>query len=98
MAKKGYMDTPETLKAAILAMQEKITTHESEFFTAPLTINAEMGDGRTITRANPLVQEYRALVKDYSVALKAYKEIAGAGTAVESDKLNDIRARLKVLA
>ena len=74
--KKTYKDTPETLLTAILAMQEKLISLRDEFESADLTYDAEMGDGRVITRANPFVQEYRALVKDFGTALKTYREIA----------------------
>lgn len=75
MAGKTYKDTPETLLGAILAMQNKLVELRDDFESAKLTYEAEMGDGRIITRANPFVQEYRALVKDFGVALRAYKEI-----------------------
>lgn len=96
MAKKTTAETPETLLSAILAMQKKITEMIPEFETAELTYTAEMGDGREIIRANPLVQEFRALVKDYSVALKAYKEISDGQSVTENSQLTDIRSRFKV--
>ena len=83
MAKKTYKDTPETLLSAILVMQDKILSLEDEFRAAELTFDAEMGDGRIISRANPFVQEYRALVKDFGAALKGYKEMAPMDDANE---------------
>ena len=80
---KTYKDTPETL------LRDK-------FESAELTYDAEMGDGRTITRANPFVQEYRALVKDFGVALKTYSEISGASEE-PSQTLEDFRAKFKVV-
>lgn len=74
--KKTYEDTPETLLVTILAMQKKLIDLRDEFESTDLTYDAEMGDGRVITRANPFVQEYRALVKDFGIALKTYREIA----------------------
>ena len=96
MAKKTTADTPETVLSAIQAMQKKITDMVPEFEAAELTYTAEMGDGREIIRANPLVQEFRALVKDYSVALKAYKEISEGKTVPENNQLTDIRSKFKV--
>lgn len=97
MAKKTYKDAPETLLCAILAMQDKLIEQEPEFRASDLTVEVEAGDGHIIPRANPTVQEYRALVKDYSNALKAYKEIANGDQTETSAKLTDIRARLKVV-
>ena len=98
MATKTYKDTPETLLEAILAMQTKLTDLREEFESAELTYDAEMGDGRVITRANPFVQEYRALVKDFSVALKTYKELTNAEDDAGTTQLADLRAKFKVTA
>ena len=98
MAKKTYKDTPETLLNAILAMQNKLTDLRDEFESAELTYEAEMGDGRMITRANPFVQEYRALVKDFGVALRTYKEISGDIAEANTQTLDDLRAKFKVIA
>lgn len=98
MAKKTYTDTPETLLSAILAMQDKLIEQEEMFRCADLMIEVEAGDGHVIPRANPLVQEYRALVKDFSSALKAYKEMVGNDNTDASEKLKDIRERFKVIA
>lgn len=92
----GFQKTPETLRKAILAMQRKITRHKQEFLSAPLSIEVQMGDGRYVDRANPIVQEYRALVRDYSAAMKAYKEITDQQAPAEVNRLEDIRARFKV--
>lgn len=98
MAKKTYKDTPETLLEAILAMQTKLLDLREEFEVAELTYDAEMGDGRVITRANPFVQEYRALVKDFGVALKTYEEISDNAAGSSTHTLDDLRARFKVIA
>ena len=97
MAKKTYNETPETLLTAILAMQDKIIEQLGEFESAELAIEVKMGDDRYIMRANPLVQEFRALVKDYSNALKAYKEISGASEPQGNSRIEELRARLKVV-
>ena len=96
MAKRAYKDAPETLLAAILAMQDKLIEGENEFREAALVVEIEAGDGHIIPRANPLVQEYRALVKEFSQAVKAYKELAGDDTAEAPARLSDIRERFKV--
>ena len=98
MAKKTYKDTPETLLEAILAMQTKLLDLRDEFESAELTYDAEMGDGRVITRANPFVQEYRALVKDFGVALKTYSEISGNVSEANTHTLEEFRSKFKVIA
>ena len=94
--KRTYNDTPETLLEAILAMQDKLIEQTPAYNAADLTFEAEMADGRTILRANPLVQEYRALIKDFSAALKAYQEITGDSGQETSNKLDGLRSKFKV--
>ena len=94
--KKTINDAPETLKTAILALQTKLQENEEEFTDAPLSIEVRMGDGRYVERANPVVQEYRAMVRDYASALKAYKELTGDEQPTEISSLEDIRSRFKV--
>ena len=98
MAKRGdsFQKTPETLKKAILSMQRKITKNKKDFQDAPLTVEVELGDGRIVTRANPIVQEYRALVREYSQALKAYKEITDGKIQEDTDQLTVLRSRFRV--
>ena len=86
----------ETLKLAILAMRQKIIDNENKFADAPLTIEVEMGDGRNVQRANPMVQEYRALVKDYSSALKTYEDLTGEHDVPEVKNLEALRNKFKV--
>lgn len=96
--KRTYDDTPETLLRSILVMQEKILKLEKEFKEAPMTAWVEMGDGRFVERPNPFVQEYRALVKDFSQAVKIYKELAGDKAEQTVNNLEAIRAKFKVTA
>ncbi len=91
-----YKKSPETLQKAILSMQEKLIKNEKDFIAEPLMIEVEMGDGRYVPRPNPFVQEYRALVRDFSAALKAYKDITGDQETAEVSSLDSIRQMLKV--
>ena len=93
---KTIKDAPETLKTAILTIQEKLLCHREEFIDAPLTIEVEMGDGRYVERANPVVQEYRAMVRDFSSAYKSYKDISKNSDDGETNNLDSIRAKFKV--
>lgn len=93
---KKYKQSPETLIKAILSMQEKLIKNEKDFIEAPLMIEVEMGDGRWVPRPNPFVQEYRAMVRDFSAAIKAYKEITGEKDSAQVSSLESIRSKFKV--
>ena len=94
--KDKYKKSPDTLMKAILSMQKKLEENEQDFIKAPLDVEVELGDGRWVPRPNPFVQEYRALVRDFSAALKAYKEITGEKDTAEVSSLDSIRSRFKV--
>ena len=96
MAKRDYAQTPETLLESILAMQDKLIETTPAYRSADLTYEAEMSDGRIITRVNPLVQEYRALLKDYGNAIKTYKEITGDSDQGAAEKLDGLRMKFKI--
>ena len=93
---KKYKQSPETLMKAILSMREKPIKNEKDFLEAPLMIEVEMGDGRWVPRPNPFVQEYRAMVRDFAAAIKAYKDITGEQESAQVSSLENIRARFKV--
>lgn len=95
--RKQIDDAPETLREAILALQTKLQENEGDFLIAPLSVEVRMGDGRLVERANPVVQEYRAMVRDYASALKAYKELTNDQGDAEVDQLGDLRAKFKVM-
>ena len=93
---KQYRESPEILKKAILSMRKKIIDNEQEFQNAPLRVWVENANGIEVPKPNPFVQEYRALVRDFSAALKAYKEIAGEKETEEVSSLENIRSIFKV--
>lgn len=94
--KKKYEQSPETLMKAILSLQQKLEDNVEQFREEPLRVMVEVGDGREVPRANPFVQEYRAMVRDYAAALKSYKEITGTKETPELSSLEAIRAKIKV--
>lgn len=95
--KSKYKKSPDTLLKTILSMQKKLEDNEQLFLEAPLSVEVEMGDGRWVIRANPDVQEYRAMVRDFAAALKAYKDIVGEkNTPAEISSLDSIRSKFKV--
>lgn len=86
----------KTLEKAIGTMREKIEEQIPVMAAASLSQEVTLGSGETVLRSNPEVSEFRALVKDYTAALKAYKEMTGENTEKEKAVLADIRTRFKV--
>ena len=94
--KKKYEKSPDTLMKAILSLQEKLEANEEQFLSEPLRVWVTMTDGRDVPRVNPFVQEYRAMVRDFAAALKAYAEISESKEAPEISSLDSIRSRFRV--
>ena len=94
--KENYKKSPETLIRAILSLQKKLEDNEAQFLEEPLRVMVETGEGNLVPRANPFVQEYRAMVRDFATALKAYKDITGEKDTPEVSSLDSLRSRLKV--
>lgn len=85
-----------TLEHAILAMRDKIEEQIPIFSNEPLSQEVTVGTGETILRQNPNVSEFRALIRDYQQAIKAYNELTGDKDEPEISSLDSIRACLKV--
>ena len=94
--KTKYEKSPDTLMKAILSMQKKLEDNEKRFLEEPLRVWVENANGIDVPKPNPFVQEYRALVRDFSAAIKAYKEITAETENAEVSSLDSIRARFKV--
>ena len=94
--KDKYKKSPDTLMKAILSMQKKLEDNEKRFLEEPLRVWVENANGIDVPKPNPFVQEYRALVRDFSAAIKAYKEITAETENAEVSSLDGIRARFKV--
>ena len=94
--KKNYKKSPETLMKAVLSLQKKLEDNEERFLEEPLHVEVETGNGNIVPRANPFVQEYRAMIRDFAAALKAYKDITGEKDTPEVSSLDSLRSRLKV--
>ena len=94
--KKNYKKSPETLIKAVLSLQKKLEDNEERFLEEPLKVEVETINGTIVPRANPFVQEYRAMVRDFAAALKAYKDITGEKDTPEVSSLDSLRSRLKV--
>ena len=64
-----------TLANAVLTMQEKIEQQIPNYKKADLAQKVIVGTGEEMLRQNPLVQEFRATVRDYAAALNNLEEI-----------------------
>lgn len=86
-----------TLANSVLTMQEKIEQQIPTYKEQPLAQQVTVGTGETILRANPIVQEFRATVRDYAQALNNLNEILDAKkTKTETSAVDDLRKRFKV--
>lgn len=81
----------------ILSLKKKLEDNKKQFLEEPLMVWVEVGeDGREVPRANPFVQEYRAMIRDFAAAIKAYKEITGDKSSAQISSLDSIRSKFKV--
>lgn len=85
-----------TLEHAILAMRDKIEEQIPIFSNEPLSQEVTVGTGETMLRQNPNVSEFRALIRDYQQAIKAYNELAGNIGQEDVKVLDSLRERFKV--
>ena len=97
--KAGDYETQENaLFEALLALEFKVRAEMSDFRKESMIQEVTTGSGDTMKRANPAVQEFRALVKDYATLCKVAKEFCGAKKTEESSsKLKDLRSLIKVV-
>ena len=86
-----------TLAESVLTLQNKIIQQTPAYEKAPLFQEVTVNTGETVLRANPLVQEFRATVRDYDQALKSLNELLNAnkGTAEESP-LDVLKNKFKI--
>ena len=86
-----------TLTNAVLAMQEKIEQQIPIYKKADLAQKVIVGTGEEMLRQNPLVQEFRATVRDYSAALNNLEEMLDKKKAEpEQNPLDALRSRFGV--
>ena len=93
---KKYKKSPETLMKAILSLQKKLEDNADQFQREPLRVWVENSNGVEVPKPNPFVQEYRAMVRDFSAALKAYKEITDEKNDAQISSLESIRSKFRV--
>lgn len=86
-----------TLAESVLTLQNKIIQQTPAYEKAPLFQEVMVNTGETVLRANPLVQEFRATVRDYDQALKSLNELLNAqkGTA-EANPMDALKNKFKI--
>lgn len=86
-----------TLAQSVLTLQEKIEQQTPIYKEQDLCQEVTLQHGETVLRANPIVQEFRATVKDYSAALKSLKDILEEHkTEEEVSPVDSLRNKFKV--
>ena len=85
-----------TLVESTLAMQAKIIEKMPEFSDMELYQEVTVGTGETIMRGNPAMQEFRALVKDYSSLVSTLQSILADKKPTSISDLDSIRKKFKV--
>ena len=95
---KRYKKQAVTLAKAVLALQDKIEQQLPVFEQTPLAQTLTTTQGEKALKQNPASAEFRATVRDYSVALKSLQDIVENNKAPEKKtSLADFRAKLKVV-
>lgn len=86
-----------SLANAVITLQNKIIQQTAAYEKAPLFQEVIVNTGEKVMRANPLVQEFRATVRDYAAAMKSLDEILNAkkGTA-EQSPLDVLKSQFKI--
>lgn len=88
-----------TLANAVLAMQDKIEQQVPIYKDAALAQKVTVGTGEQILRQNPVVQEFRATVRDYAQALNNLQDIIEENKIEErATSLDGFRQKLKVVS
>ena len=94
--KDKYKKSPETLMKAILSLQKKLEDNEERYLKEPLRVWVENSNGVEVPKPNPFVQEYRAMIRDFAAAVKAYKDITGEQESAQVSSLDNLRSRFRV--
>lgn len=89
-----------TLARAVLAMQEKIEEQIPVYEKLPLAQTLTTTQGEKALKNNPVMQEFRATVRDYAAALKDLNAIIEEHPAEQDSNvstLESMRKRLKAV-
>ena len=86
-----------TLARAVAALQEKIEQQTDLYRRVPLSQLVTTMQGEQVYKANPIVQEYRATVRDYAASLKNLQDMLENHSApAEVSSLDALRKTFKI--
>lgn len=86
-----------TLARAVAALQEKIEQQTDLYRRVPLSQLVTTMQGEQVYKANPIVQEYRATVRDYAASLKNLQDmLENHNTPAEVSSLDALRGKFKI--
>ena len=88
-------ESKETIVEIRKAMQRKVEDILPEFDEMELSQTVRSTQGELVEKANPAIQEARALFRDFCAIVRAENEIAG--TEAEVDNLESLRNKFKVI-
>lgn len=88
-------ESKETIVEIRKAMQRKVESVLPEFDEMELSQTVRSTQGELVEKANPAIQEARALFRDFCAIVRAENEIAG--TEAEVDNLESLRNKFKVI-
>lgn len=103
MAKRVFKANPDlveqiqTVNEIESAMRKKVEEQLPIFEKMPCAQQVTSTQGEPVLKANPAMQEIRALFRDYTAIVKIQKDLTG-GTDAKAvvTNLEDMRARFKV--
>ena len=86
-----------TLARAVAALQDKIEQQTDLYRRVPLSQLVTTMHGEQVYKANPIVQEYRATVRDYAASLKNLQDMLENHSApAEVSSLDALRKTFKI--
>lgn len=86
-----------TLAKAVMAMQAKIDQQMPIYEQMPLAQTLTTTQGEKALKNNPVMQEFRATVRDYAAALANLQNLIDGNRApAEVSSLDELRARFKI--
>lgn len=86
-----------TLANAVLSMQEKIEEQIPTYKASEMYQEVTTQTGDLMLRSNPIMQEFRATVKDYAAALNNLQNIVSENkTPTQTSDMAELRKKFKV--
>ncbi len=88
----------EVLAEQIFSMADKLEECRVLMADEPIVVEYDNGGGQCGIRENPYFAAYEKLLASYTKSLTALKTLIGDQAAAETETLNDLRARFRVIA